>query len=147
MATKYLPDDDHVVRHCASQLLIREGEDVIGVFPQVFELREGEKYLSASWLEFFPGTKHERMKEVVAATNKARTVKRSHGFALGNVGAVKEACGSFALKVRIIHEPSNSNPNPAYTAVRGFKSDDAELLQLLAMDAWSELLLAEIYLS
>jgi hypothetical protein len=147
MATKYLPDEHHVVRHLNSQLLIRDETDrVIGCFPQAFELRPGETYLSASWLEFFPGTKHERTVAVVGAVTKARTVKPSHGFAFGNVAEVKEACGSFGQKIRVIHEPDKNNPNPAYTAIRNYRSDQIELLQFLAGEAWSEVIEAKDYL-
>jgi hypothetical protein len=146
MATKYLPDGDTVVRHINSQLLVRENDKVIGCFPQAFELRKNEEYLSASWLEYFPGTETQRMTEVVAAVAKTRIVKASHGFASGNVRAVKDACDSFGLKIRIIHEPSNDNPNPAYTAVRRYRSDDLQLLELLASDAWSRVVEAKDYL-
>ena len=146
MATKYLPDTDHVVRHINSQLLIRDGDQVIGCFPQAFELKPGERYLSASWLEFFSGSNEERRSAVIAAIASARAVKPSHGFAFGNVGEVKDACVMFGVKVRVIHEPDKSNPNPAYTAIRNFKSDEIELLQLLASDAWSEVVEAKSYI-
>jgi hypothetical protein len=147
MATKYLPDTDSAVRHINSQLLIRDAADqVVGCFPHAFELRGDEEYLSASWLEYFPGSTHERTVAVVAAVARARTVKPSHGFAIGNVGAIKEACGAFGLKIRVIHEPSDDNPNPAYTAIRRYKSDALELLELLAADAWSRVVEAKDYL-
>jgi hypothetical protein len=146
MAIKYLPDEDHIVRHVNSQLLIRENGHVIGCFPQAFALKPGEKYLSASWLEFFHGTKHQRTVKVIAAFAAARSVKPSHGFALGNVGVVKEACSSFGQKIRVVHEPAKDNPNPAYTAIRSFRSDDLELLQLLAVEAWNEVIEAKSYL-
>jgi len=148
MATKYLPDSEHIVRHISSQLLIRDDNDhITSCFPQAFELRPEETYLSASWLEFFPGTKHDRMVAVVAATAKARAVKPRHGFAIGNVGVVKDACGTFGLKIRVIHEPSKKNPNLAYTAVRNYRSDELQLLELLAAEAWSELEDAKQYIS
>jgi hypothetical protein len=143
MPTKYLPDEDHVVRHVSSQLLIRDDEKVIGCFPQAFELKPGEKYLSASWLEFFSGNDDERRRAVVAGMAAARTVKPSHGFAFGNVGEVKAACSSFGIRIRVIHEPEEDNPNPAYTAIRNFKSDELELLQLLAAEAWAEVVEAK----
>jgi hypothetical protein len=121
MAIKYLPDEDHVVRHVNSQLLIRDdGGRVIGCFPHAFELRRTETYLSASWLEFFIGSRREKTFAVVAAVAAARTVKPSHGFAFGNVGEVKDACGLFGLRIRVIHEPAKNNPNPAYTAIRNY---------------------------
>ena len=146
MATKYLPDADSVVRHINSQLLVRENDEVIGCFPQAFELRENEQYLSASWLEYFSGSTEERMIAVVAAVAKARKVKVRHGFAIGNVGVIKEACSSFGLRIRVIHEPSDDNPNPAYTAIRRYRSDDLQLLELLASDAWSRVVEAKDYL-
>lgn len=146
MATKYLPDDDHVVRHINSQLLIRDGDRVIGCFPQAFELRPGEKYLSASWLEFFSGTAEEKKAAVIAAVSAARAIKASHGFAFGIVSEVKDACSCHGMKVRIIHEPDKKNPNPAYTAIRNFRSDEIELLQLLASEAWCDVVEAGRYL-
>ena len=77
---------------------------------------------------------------------RCAAVRPSHGFAFGNVGEVKDACASYSLKIRVIHEPSKTNPNPAYTAIRNYKSDDIELLQLLASDAWSEVVEAKGYL-
>jgi hypothetical protein len=71
---------------------------------------------------------------------RRETVKSSHGFAIGNVSSIKEACSAFGLKIRVIHEPADDNPNPAYTAIRRYKSDDIELLELLANDAWSEVI-------
>lgn len=137
MSTKSLSEANHIVRHCGSQVLIYEGERVVGVFPQAFQLRTGEKYLSACWLEFFPGAKEDRIKAAAKATATTRSVKPRHAFAVGNVGAIQDACGFFGQKVRILHEPKRNNP--AYTAVRNFRSDEVELLELLATDAWSDL--------
>jgi len=139
MATKYLPDDDHVVRHITPNSIERDGDQIKGIFPQAFRLREEEEYLSASWLEFFDGTKHERLKATRAAMSAARVVRPSHVLAVGNVSAVKDACKEFGLKIRICHEPASDNPNPAYTAVRRFKSDNDQLLELLSSESWSEL--------
>jgi len=98
-------------------------------------------------LEFFPGNKHERTVAVVGAVAKARTVKPTHGFALGNVAEVKDACASFGLKIRVIHEPNKNNPNPAYAAIRNYRSDEIQLLQLLASEVWSEVIEARNYLA
>lgn len=119
---------------------------MIGCFPHAFQLKPAEKYLSASWLEFFPGNQDQRTAATIKAMAAARTVKPSHGFAFGNVGDVKEACASFDLKIRVIHEPAKANPNPAYTAVRNYRSDELELLQLLAGEAWSTVVEAKDYL-
>lgn len=147
MATSYLPDNDHVVRHCPSQLCIHEGDQVVRIFPQAFLLRDGESYLSASWLEFFSGSRDQRLTQVIKGVANARTVRPRHGFAIGNVGKVKDACGQFGHKVRIIHEPHPKKPNPAYTAIRRYKSDEIELLELLAGEVWSDVVTARTYLA
>jgi hypothetical protein len=108
-------------------------------------LRKGEDYLSASWLEYFPGTRHERLVASVAAFSKARTIKPSHGFTIGNVAAVKDACAGFGQKIRVLHEP-DGDPNPAYVAVRRYRSDNMQLLELLAGEAWADWIEAKDYL-
>lgn len=145
MATVYLPDADHVVRHVSGNLVERDPDtgEVVGCFPQAFALREGEPYLSASWLEHFPGTKDDRKKATVIAYCNTRTVRPKHGFAIGNVKTVKDACAEYSLSIRVCHE---ANKNPAYTAIRRYKSDEAELLELLASEAWSEVFEARPYL-
>ena len=146
MAIKSLSNTDHVVRHVNSQLVERDGDTLLEVLPQAFMLRKGEEYLSASWLEFYAGSRDERITQVIAGVAKARQVKASYAFALGNVEDVKEACASFRMKIRILHEPSKDNPNPAYTAVRRYQSDDIQLLELLASEAWSDVVEAKNYL-
>jgi hypothetical protein len=63
------------------------------------------------------------------------------GFAVGNVGRVKDACLADTQKhrIRIIHEPEDDNQ--AHTALRGWPRDNDPLLELLAEDMWSETVL------
>jgi hypothetical protein len=140
MATSYLPDNDQIIRHIPAQLLIRDPEtDAIqGCYPQAFQLRPQEEYLSASWLEFFRGNFLDCLAAVAGAMGRTRKVGPSHGFAVGNVGAVKEACSAYDMRIRVIHEPNDDSP--CYVAVRRFKSDDITLLELLATDAWSRII-------
>jgi hypothetical protein len=138
MATNYLPDDHHVVRHVSGNNVERDGDQVLGIFPQAFRLRDNEEYLSASWLEYFHGSKKDRLKATREAMRKARDVRPSHVLAVGNVLAVKDACKEFGLKVRVCHEP-DGQPNPAYTAVRRFSSENDQLLDLLSSEAWSDI--------
>jgi hypothetical protein len=145
MAKASLSDPDHVVRHISSQLLERDGNGrVVGCFPQAFQLRDGEKYLSASWLEFFEGTKSERIKQTVAACGKTRTVRSGHGFAIGNVKEIKMACQGFRQRINVVHESDKGNP--AYVAVRNYRSDDIGLLDLLAAEAWADVIEAKDFL-
>jgi hypothetical protein len=60
---------------------------------------------------------------------------RSHFAERGRVRNIKEACSEHGLKIRVIHEPEEDNA--AYTAIRRYQSDNHELLDLLATEAWS----------
>jgi hypothetical protein len=118
-------------------MVTRDDEDhVIGCFPQAFELRPGEHYLSASWLEYFDGVDTACLAGIVRAISETRTIRPRHGLAVGLVSKIKEACSDFGSRVRIVSEPKKGNPS--YTTVRGYRSDEIELLELLAQDAWSQ---------
>jgi hypothetical protein len=64
-------------------------------------------------------------------------VTAKQAFACGRVGDIKEACSDHGLKIRVLHEPDDDNP--AYAAIRRYQSDNHELLDLLATEAWSNL--------
>jgi hypothetical protein len=136
MATKSLPDTDHVVRHVPSKLLDENGTP----FPQAFELRPAETYLSTSWSEFFDGTLAERLAGCACLMSHNRNIKARDAFAVGNVGEIKDACSEFNQKIRIVSEP---DPDPrrlnlAYAAIRQIQTDNLELLELLAQDVWND---------
>ena len=132
MATKSLPETDHVVRHVPFKLLDDQGLPL----PQAFELRPNEKYLSASWLEFFAGDRAARLAGCACLMSHYRQVKAHDAFAIGNVGEIKDACIEFDQKIRIVSEPDDLNL--AYAAVRQIRTDNLELLELLAQDVWSD---------
>jgi hypothetical protein len=134
--TNYLADDDCVVRHVPFQLIDRDDSGTVrGVFPQAFELRPDEEYLSACWLEYFNATYLGRLSGIAISISRTRKVTAKQAFAVGKVETIKNACGEFGLKIRVIHEPNDDNPT--YVAVRRYKSENAELLSLLAADAWA----------
>jgi hypothetical protein len=108
-----------------------------GVFPQAFELRPAEEYLSASWLEFFAASKLHQVAAVAAFLAKTRKVTDRQAFASGLVGEIKEACGEYDQKIRVLHEPFEDNL--AYVAIRRYQSDNQELLELLATEAWADI--------
>src|SRR5262245_54644027 len=119
MATKSLPDEDHVVRHLQPKDIDRESDpNRVQCFPQAFALRPGEPYLSSSWLEYFAGGDDVCLAAVALAVASTRTVRRTHAFAIGNVGRVREACADHGSKVRVLHEPEPGNP--AHAAIRGY---------------------------
>jgi hypothetical protein len=86
-------------------------------------------------LEFFGGSHVSCVAAIAAFLAKTRTVTAKQAFACGRVGDIKEACSEYGLKIRVLHEPEEDNL--AYTAIRRYQSDNYELLDLLANDAWS----------
>lgn len=135
MATKSLPDTDHVVRHVPFKLL----DDQALPLPQAFELRANEKYLSASWLEFFRGDRAAKLAGCASMMSHYRQLKAHDVLAVGNVGEIKDACAEFDQKIRIVNETEADNLNLAYVAVRQIRTDSLELLELLAQDVWNDI--------
>jgi uncharacterized protein (TIGR04255 family) len=102
-------------------------------------LRDGEEYLSATWMEFFPGTKSICVQAAVQAIRASNmTVSPKSGVAIGNVTAIKTTCAADknGHKIRIIHE--REDDNPAHTALRGWPRENDDLLNLIANDTWNE---------
>ena len=143
MPITYLPDDHHVIRYVPwAKLRKDEDDNVIGILGVAFRLRDDEEYLSATWMEFFPGTKSIC---VQAAVQKIRasnmSVSPKSGFAIGNVKAIKTTCAAdkHRHKIRIIH--AREDDNPAHTALRGWPRENEDLLNLIADDIWNETVL------
>jgi hypothetical protein len=132
-----LPDQDRVMRHVPWKKLRRDGDDnVLGFLPQAFERRPDEDSLSVNWIEYFsdPTT---RVRDCIWAMRKARKAGGQSAFAIGNVGQIKDTCLKRGHKVRIVHEPKDSEP--AHSAIRRLPPDDLTLLAALAEDAFAEM--------
>jgi hypothetical protein len=129
-----IDDAHHIGRHVSSGRLKRDENDrVYGVFPQAFRMRPDENELSGSWVEFFDGSWQERVQRTLQAIRSVGlTIRPRDGIAISNVGSIHEACSVFDIRVRVLHESSKKNPNPAYAAVRGLPRDNDELFGLLA---------------
>jgi hypothetical protein len=139
MKDEKLADGDHIMRYVpSSKLRRRDGTtEVIGILPQAFSMREIDEYLSATWLEFFPGDKKQRTLSAVHAMRASSLdVKPNSGFTIGNVASVRAACSQRRHNIRIVHEPEDDNN--AHVAVRRFPKDDIELFEALAIDSWSD---------
>jgi hypothetical protein len=141
MRVKKLLPEHHIVRYVPwSKLRKDEDDNVVGVLHEAFKLRSDEEFLSATWLEYFRGS---RVAKVTAAVHAIRASKLKprpkSGFAIGNVAAITRACAERRHKIRIFHEPEDDNK--AHASVRQFPREDIELLELLAAAAWSELVL------
>jgi hypothetical protein len=131
-----IPDEHHVVRHCKNRLLKRRRDRrVYGVQPGLFHLRppaaerDQEKYLSASYYEFFAGNAASKLRACCKAI--PFSPKKSDGMVRLNVGKVKEQGSKRSIKLRVTHEGKKASPS--YSAIRGvpFKPDH-QLCALLA---------------
>jgi hypothetical protein len=103
-------------------------------------MRPVDTFLSTTSLEYFAG---DRQAQTVAAVQAMRasklTIPKKSGFAVGQVQRIKATCLTQGHNIRIVHEPADDNK--AHVAVRRFPRDDMELFQLLAADAWSQIVL------
>lgn len=116
-----------------------ENGNVLGFLGQAFRLRDGEDCLSAAWVEH--AATHSPEADIAATIEAFKasglTVRPTHRFAVGNVGRIREACAMHRQKVRISHEPEELFD--AHASVRQFNSENDELLELLAEEAWAEM--------
>ena len=138
-----LPAEDHVVRYVRKRQLRRDSDgNVIGVLPDVFNRREGEGYLSVTWLEHFSPDYETGLRAGAAAIGRQLEVKRRDGFTVGNVGTVSEICESFDVRVRLLHEEEVENTG--HSAIRGLPRDHIELFEMLAADGFTDTRVAEL---
>src|SRR5688500_723456 len=103
MPNRPLKNEDNVLRHVASGRLRRDSDGVvIGCLPQAFEHREGEDYLSATWIEHFAGSPAQQRELAIQAMRNALTVGRNAAFVEGNVKAIHDACAERRVRIRIL---------------------------------------------
>lgn len=139
MTVSPIPDDHHLVRHVKKRSLVTDPNDpsvVLGFSADAFRLKVDEEYLSASWAEFFQG----EADQIQAAIDHFKTiygVRPTDRFAIGQVAAIKAACATFGLSVRVVKEPMPHYDSHA--AVRRYRDDNLELLEALASDAWAQI--------
>ena len=141
MKNKKLPHEHHVVRYIPFGKLRKDEDDnPIGILGAAFKLRDGELYLSTTWLEYFTGPRSDQITAAIQAVRASRlSVSAKSGFAIGRIGAIATTCAEHRHSIRIIHEPEDDNH--AHAAVRRMPRNDDELLDILAAESWSELIL------
>lgn len=143
MATKYIPPEHSLIRYVPFGRLRRDADDnVLGVLSAAFQLRENEKFLSATWLDYFAGNRDQRISlSVNTIRNSNLGVKPKSGFAIGITNSICETCESHPgrYRLRVIHEEEPDNV--AHVAVRGWPRDQDDLLVLIADDVWNEIVL------
>jgi hypothetical protein len=138
-----VPPEHHIVRNVPWGKLRKDDNDpekVIGVLGEAFKMRPVEETLSTTWLEYFAGTRREQIDGAVRAMRASKLeIKTKSGFAIGNVDNIAAAAAAYNYSIRVLHEPEDDNK--AHVAVRRWPRDDMTLFELLAAEAWSELVL------
>jgi hypothetical protein len=131
--------DHHVARYCNPQRVIRDPvtKQVIGVFPQAFELRTARKetYVSAYCMETFSADDLKvQFEGVLAALRRKLTVAQAAVLARLHAGLVVEAGVRCSLQIRV--RDRSSGANPGYCGIEGMPPDNTnrELLQLFAAE-------------
>lgn len=135
-----LLDEDHVIRHVRKNRLRRdENGNVIGFLAQAFALRENEESLSVNRIEYFNGDLDARIRLSILFFRHTFDIKNSCAFAIGNVGKVKEISQQNNAVIRLVYSPTNDISN--HSDIRRLPRDDLALLDALALDAFTEMVL------
>jgi hypothetical protein len=147
-----IADDHHVVRHVPYQKLLKDEDGNVadsngaayGIFPQAFELREEDRNkLSVNWVEFFGKTTYPKnLDACIQDIRQNRGIKNGArcGFGIGLVSKIKSVCHSSGFtKVKIVHDPTRGNKS--HTSIIRLPMNDSGLMQSLAYDAFTEIML------
>jgi hypothetical protein len=138
-----VPPEHHIVRNVPWGKLRKDDDDpekVIGVLGEAFKMRPQDKTLSATWLEYFAGPRQEQIVGAIRALRASKLdIKPKSGFAIGKVGSIAAVAAAHNYSIRVLHEPEDDNK--AHVAVRRWPRDDMTLFELLAVEAWSEVVL------
>lgn len=147
MTNDKLPDDDHILRY-AKQRDLRtsvdadDNENVIGLNKDAFKLRDDEKTLSVTWIEFFDGEFTRQKIDAVKAfrltfPSSAKSALKG-AFGVGQVNKAKLAAARYNQKIRILHEPDD---NPGHSAIHRIPRDNEKLLEDLAFEVFADFVL------
>jgi hypothetical protein len=123
-----LPNKDHIARYCKFKSLSEAGQPLGSAF--VLREERNEKYLSVSWLEYFGRLSIEELLQAVR-DHFSLIPKKSARYAVVNVGdTINYVNVNSERKIKITHEPSNSNPS--HSGVRGYSYEDEMIGDLIA---------------
>jgi hypothetical protein len=139
-----LPPDHHAIRNVPWARLRKDDSDpekVVGVLGYAFKPREVDGgILSSTWMEYFAGTSVEKIEGAVKAMRASNLeIKPKSGFVVGEVQAIAALAEERGYTIRILHEPEDDNK--AHVSLRRWPNDDLEFFELLASEAWSELIM------
>lgn len=141
---RLIPDGDHVIRHVPLAKTRRDSDGKIyGILPQALERRDGEEYLSVSHYEYFPGSEIQKLASVrnaIAAGKQSGTIGIKGLLTRANVSILKQAVEQkSAQKIRVTYLPTEKDPS--HSGVYKLPQEDAELMDALASEVFSEIFL------
>lgn len=113
--------------------------EIAQIAPQAFELKEGEEYLSVTWLQIFGAERAEHMPlaaEAFRQSQKSKKLGLNGVFAIAGVQALTDACKAHGAKIRVLQEPEDENPG--HVAVRRFPAEAGDLHVHLATEIFLE---------
>lgn len=126
-----IPRENHVTRYVPYKKLLTDIDgNVLGILPQAFELREGEKNLSTNWIEYFKcDTEEENMKLVIQ--DFPLNVNKKSLFSIGKVSDVLDACTMCdESKVKIVHDGKRGNPS--HCSIIRMSGNNSNLMEVFA---------------
>lgn len=143
MSPTKLPPEHNIVRNVPWGKLRKDENDperVIGILGEAFRMRPNDEALSATWMEYFAGSRQDKIFASIRAMRASNLkIAPKSGFAVGNVGKIATVAAARGHTIRVLHEPEDDNL--AHAVVRRLPREDMALLEELATDAWSEIVL------
>jgi hypothetical protein len=134
-----IPDEDHVARHVKGREIEPDGTVSAAAFmlrgPK--EDKPAEQSLSVNWMEKtgVPDDTEQLKAILNILRQKGRTVKKSSGFAVLNVGRSREDVRRQSIdqrKLSFVHEPDDG-VDDTHAAIHGYSYLENEIATLLAM--------------
>ena len=113
--------------------------EIAQIAPQAFELREGEEYLSVTWLQAFGAERQVQLPLAAEAFRHSQPSKKlglNGVFAIAGVETLSNACKEHGAKIRVLQEPEDENPG--HVAVRRFPAEAGDLHVHLATEIFLE---------
>lgn len=127
-----LPEDHHVMRHVPWSRLRRDAdENVIGILPHAFELREGESALSVNWVEFHAEEGVDPEVASIQAFRRTLDIRNRSAFGIGNVKEIADVTDERGRSLRTTYSPNSSNQS--HSSIKGRPLEDEIAREKLAV--------------
>lgn len=118
MFSHRVKDTDHIVRYCKPRYYDKSKREIISY--EAFKLREGEKYLSCFWKEYYKNNPLERIYE--EALNNNLTPSKEGGFSVLLVEKIKKTGKRHELfSIKIKHKGFMRSYSGIYNTTNEYK--------------------------